>query len=112
MGVPSVPVASPDYADAWRKLPSVRMHFRAPVERIGAEGFAVGGENLKADAYVCALPFERLEAVGMPAPKLDHSPITGVHLWFAREITTLPHATRSEERRVGKECRSRWSPYH
>jgi len=25
-------------------------------------------------------------------------------------ITLLPH--RSEERRVGKECRSRWSPYH
>ena len=28
----------------------------------------------------------------------------------------LPYATwastRSEERRVGKECRSRWSPYH
>src|SRR5689334_24362745 len=23
-----------------------------------------------------------------------------------------PSATRSEERRVGKECRSRWSPYH
>ena len=24
-----------------------------------------------------------------------------------------PHAqARSEERRVGKECRSRWSPYH
>src|SRR5256885_4733195 len=22
------------------------------------------------------------------------------------------HARRSEERRVGKECRSRWSPYH
>src|SRR2546425_2323671 len=22
------------------------------------------------------------------------------------------HPTRSEERRVGKECRSRWSPYH
>src|SRR6266404_3794963 len=22
------------------------------------------------------------------------------------------NATRSEERRVGKECRSRWSPYH
>ena len=21
-------------------------------------------------------------------------------------------STRSEERRVGKECRSRWSPYH
>ena len=23
-----------------------------------------------------------------------------------------PQANRSEERRVGKECRSRWSPYH
>ena len=22
------------------------------------------------------------------------------------------HGSRSEERRVGKECRSRWSPYH
>ena len=25
---------------------------------------------------------------------------------------TLPIMFRSEERRVGKECRSRWSPYH
>ena len=25
---------------------------------------------------------------------------------------TEPQANRSEERRVGKECRSRWSPYH
>ena len=26
---------------------------------------------------------------------------------------TVPHEIcRSEERRVGKECRSRWSPYH
>ena len=24
----------------------------------------------------------------------------------------MNHLTRSEERRVGKECRSRWSPYH
>src|SRR3712207_4555079 len=24
----------------------------------------------------------------------------------------MPRALRSEERRVGKECRSRWSPYH
>src|SRR2546427_4567685 len=24
----------------------------------------------------------------------------------------LDHLDRSEERRVGKECRSRWSPYH
>ena len=24
----------------------------------------------------------------------------------------MSEAVRSEERRVGKECRSRWSPYH
>src|SRR5256714_12142065 len=29
-----------------------------------------------------------------------------------RIITVSKHAKRSEERRVGKECRSRWSPYH
>src|SRR2546427_11945172 len=28
------------------------------------------------------------------------------------EAFTPPAASRSEERRVGKECRSRWSPYH
>ena len=27
-------------------------------------------------------------------------------------LETCDPATRSEERRVGKECRSRWSPYH
>ena len=26
--------------------------------------------------------------------------------------TTIDLCSRSEERRVGKECRSRWSPYH
>ena len=26
--------------------------------------------------------------------------------------TDPDHMNRSEERRVGKECRSRWSPYH
>ena len=26
--------------------------------------------------------------------------------------SSATRATRSEERRVGKECRSRWSPYH
>ena len=30
---------------------------------------------------------------------------------YIKAIEELSHA-RSEERRVGKECRSRWSPYH
>ena len=29
-----------------------------------------------------------------------------------KEAVFLPSTSRSEERRVGKECRSRWSPYH
>ena len=31
-----------------------------------------------------------------------------------KEVVAMPIMThpRSEERRVGKECRSRWSPYH
>src|SRR2546425_6069570 len=33
------------------------------------------------------------------------TPPGGTHSWRA-------HPARSEERRVGKECRSRWSPYH
>src|SRR2546427_13282856 len=31
---------------------------------------------------------------------------------ISTQWTALPDETRSEERRVGKECRSRWSPYH
>ena len=27
-------------------------------------------------------------------------------------LQRVEQTTRSEERRVGKECRSRWSPYH
>ena len=28
------------------------------------------------------------------------------------ELSRVDPSLRSEERRVGKECRSRWSPYH
>src|SRR2546427_11302934 len=35
------------------------------------------------------------------------------HIMTARVLSMLAMlAARSEERRVGKECRSRWSPYH
>src|SRR2546429_5355956 len=46
-----------------------------------------------------------------PEAKLGRSIIEerwGVRLAFSPESEDL----RSEERRVGKECRSRWSPYH
>ena len=35
-----------------------------------------------------------------------------VGLTLAGEILEYALKYRSEERRVGKECRSRWSPYH
>ena len=36
---------------------------------------------------------------------------TGVNI-FVSYFAMVLYTTRSEERRVGKECRSRWSPYH
>src|SRR2546426_9916165 len=32
--------------------------------------------------------------------------------YFAPNLASQIAESRSEERRVGKECRSRWSPYH
>ena len=93
MGVPSVPLAELYASDAWKRLVNVRIHSRCAVERIATEGFMIAGQLRSADYYVCALPFERLEGLGLSAPPFTHSPITGIHLWFDREITTLPHAT-------------------
>ena len=43
------------------------------------------------------LPFERLQPLLPDLPiewdAFQHSPITGIHLWFDRAITDLPHAT-------------------
>src|SRR2546422_11505401 len=41
-------------------------------------------------------------------------PGLGVGLWRIPvcRFALVPRIVRSEERRVGKECRSRWSPYH
>src|SRR5256885_9182415 len=38
---------------------------------------------------------------------IDH-----IESFWPRWISQSPVERRSEERRVGKECRSRWSPYH
>ena len=41
--------------------------------------------------------------------------ISNLHLVILYEIILYKYIkirSRSEERRVGKECRSRWSPYH
>src|SRR6266446_8794257 len=62
--------------------------------------------NLFAHAMegVVPLPRERAARIEGPAPAGAARPPVG------EEAEAL--AARSEERRVGKECRSRWSPYH
>src|SRR5256885_3564154 len=50
-------------------------------------------------------------ALNTTAPRV---PTKQMRLPLASKWTSLilPTDARSEERRVGKECRSRWSPYH
>src|SRR5215203_7051221 len=48
----------------------------------------------------CALPILTSGASAASAPRTT------------TERYAAERASRSEERRVGKECRSRWSPYH
>ena len=57
------------------------------------------------------------EAPNFPLPvRPDTLRILGVGNSFTDDgmmyLPELLEAARSEERRVGKECRSRWSPYH
>lgn len=102
MGVPSVPLGYLYASDVWNRVGNVRLHPRAPVDRIVVEGGAVRGviaqgEQHTADYYVCTLPFERVPAVAseldLDLSGFEHSPITGIHLWFDRSLTQLPHAT-------------------
>src|SRR3989449_3168790 len=70
----------------------------------------------------CALPIlidelGRLGFLGMCAPEeYDGMGLDSVTYLLALEEIAAADASvavsRSEERRVGKECRSRWSPYH
>src|SRR2546429_3080405 len=48
----------------------------------------------------------------LTARGLTTSPIPVGLRTIDAELDLLAHELRSEERRVGKECRSRWSPYH
>ena len=97
MGVPSVPLGELYCSEGWRRLSGVTIHTRRTVERIGQDGVAAEGRTYCADYYVSALPFERLPAVApaldMNFDRFEHSPITGIHLWFDRLVTHLPNAT-------------------
>src|ERR1035441_10309662 len=94
-----------------------------PVLLLGVTGAALGAAPMAA-LRVCAdpgnMPFSNNRGEGYEqtiAQVIAESLNTGVQYYYRPGIergqtrTTLA-ADRSEERRVGKECRSRWSPYH
>jgi squalene-associated FAD-dependent desaturase len=96
MGVPAVPLT-----ELYGRLPKTAVQLRAPVERVVVEGrrvagVVVDGQRRTADYYVLAVPFERaaglVPELGLDLRRFEHSPITGIHLWFDRRVTELPHA--------------------
>ena len=95
---------------------------RGALDKGGSE--AVGGVVV---ARFGANPMATIAAVkrklaeisdGLPHKRLDDGRISKLHVvpFYDRSIligeTLETLRRRSEERRVGKECRSRWSPYH
>jgi len=109
MGVPTVPLtdlynAAGDYVRARNGV----LHYRLPLESFTADASQVrvrlGGQEQDEtfDYLILALPFEALDRVlpdtdeSLPLRKqvgqFETSPITGVHLWFDREISELDHA--------------------
>src|ERR1017187_7323762 len=109
MGVPSIPLtdlynAAGDYIRAR----GGEIRFRNSLETFSPEPSRVrirvgeAKEQASFDYLVLALPFDDLERV-LPqspeaAPLRDHlshfesAPITGIHLWFDRQISDLDHA--------------------
>ena len=76
------------------------------------EGHALGGAlTARADARL-SLASPSVSGAGAGLGGLP--PLSAFDLGGRLELTDLSarDAGRSEERRVGKECRSRWSPYH
>ena len=57
--------------------------------------------------------YENIDRTGVQFDFLIHQKnLERKNLYYSDTVKSLGRTTRSEERRVGKECRSRWSPYH
>jgi zeta-carotene desaturase len=95
MGVPAVTLGELYDSRHWNHWPDIRMHFRSGVASVNGVCRLANGREAKADFYVVAVPVEHVRSVlpDFEPPPLEHSPITGVHLWFDRCVTDLPHAT-------------------
>ena len=79
-------------------------------------------DDRKVENYLMNIGYHRLSAYIYPFyknPKCDLVLKEGTTFEqaltlyrFDKKLRILLFNERSEERRVGKECRSRWSPYH
>src|SRR3712207_6956452 len=72
-----------------------------------SKDFGTGSHSQRVQRYAVELA-RAIE----PALLADASVEYGFLLHDVGKIGIPDHVLRSEERRVGKECRSRWSPYH
>jgi zeta-carotene desaturase len=111
MGVPAVPL-SQLYGTAAEYIEARggKVHLRAAVDSIESDGdnvrLGVSGEEVRADYAILATPFNAVEKLLPDEPDMEElrkkahnfesSPITGIHLWFDREITPLEHAVLLE----------------
>ncbi len=101
MGIPDVPLRELYSEDALRKVGRINLHGRcaATLEASGEHvtGVRCGEQVYTADHYISAVPSERLAQLApflqFDAAPFEHSPISGIHLWFDRPVTQLPHAT-------------------
>ncbi len=102
MGIPDVPLRELYDEQSLARTGSVRIHHRSSVTAIetgdaGVTAIHTAVGRGVADFYISALPFERLQPLLPNLPvewaAFEHSPITGIHLWFDRPVTSLPHAT-------------------
>src|SRR3712207_9284587 len=78
--------------------------FRMLCKRFGAA--MVYTEFVSAEALV-----RNIQATVNKLTISDEERPVGIQI-YGRTVEDMVEAARSEERRVGKECRSRWSPYH
>jgi squalene-associated FAD-dependent desaturase len=107
MGIPTVPLTDLySTAGDYVRARGGEIQFRASLESFQMEGFEVSvtanGQKQKFDYLVLALPFDALGRVlpdaASAAPlaaaleQFSTSPITGIHLWFDRQISDLDHA--------------------
>ena len=60
------------------------------------------------DTFPTAVALREVSGVATSSPRK----VELVRALFDRHVDEEALLVRSEERRVGKECRSRWSPYH